>query len=179
MTFRGTLILWALVIGLGAYVWSTADHPPDGPRETAVPPGTAPILRFDPRDVEGLEIWDAGRIVRLERRGSAWQDGSGKPWPGVEVLAGLIRTLTELYPLTQVASGPASLGDYGLDPPGRWIDVRLAGRPPMRLEIGAPNPAGTAVYARRLPPGDAEILLIGSIVQWEIDKVLRAAAARH
>jgi len=110
MTFRGTLILWALVIGLGAYVWSTAGFP-DGARKAAVPPGvpaTVPILRFDPRDVEGVEIWDAGRILRLERRGTAWQDGSGKPWTGIEVLMGLIETLAELRPLTQVAPGTAA-----------------------------------------------------------------------
>jgi hypothetical protein len=181
MTFRGTLILWALVIGLGAYVWTTGG-PPDDTRKTAVPPaapGTAPILPFDPRDVEGLEIWDAGRILRLERRGNAWEDGSGQPWTDVGVLTGLIDTLAALRPLTQVTSGPASLGDYGLAPPARWVGVRLTGRPLVRLELGASNPAGTAVYARRPPPADTGILLVGSIVQWEIDKVLRAAVPKH
>lgn len=182
MTFRRTLVLWALVLGLGLYVWSTSRRtaPVEGQPAAAIPADGPPIVSLRSAAVNLLEIGAGPRIIRLERRGGTWRDTAGKEWRRVKLLEDLIDVLTELRPLTQVAPVAAPLGEYGLDPAARWVAVSIAGEAPVRIDLGQSNPAGTAIYARRVAPQDSGVLLIGSIVAWEIDKVLRAAGgARH
>jgi hypothetical protein len=183
MTLRGTLALWAAVAALGLYVWSTARQPPESARghaaSTAANAEEQPLLRFRAGDVVGIDIVTPERVLHLRRHGATWQDAGGAAWARPEPLTALIDTLGRLRPLRTIRSGPAALGDYGLDPPRQRVALHLGDSAPLTLWLGARNPAGTGVYARVSPAAAAEIVLIGAAILWEIEKVLHAADAKH
>jgi hypothetical protein len=67
----------------------------------------------------------------------------------------------------------AGLAEYGLAPAVERLRVLDdTGHELIALDIGNRNPAWTGVYARRA--GSADVLLVGSLLRWELDK-LRSA----
>jgi hypothetical protein len=67
------------------------------------------------------------------------------------------------------------LADYGLDSPRSVLELSLAAQSnPLVLEVGNQNPATTGIYAR--VDRDGPVLLAGSLLSWEIDKLLRSEA---
>jgi hypothetical protein len=127
----------------------------------------------------GIDIVTPEWALHLRRHGTTWQDAEGAAWNRPEPLAALIDTLGRLRPLRTIRSGPAALDDYGLDPPRQRVALHLEDSAPLTLWLGARNPAGTAVYARASPAAASETVLIGAAVLWEVEKVLRAAGAKH
>ena len=167
MGARSTLVLWMAVAALGAYLWLTA-----GPRGDP-PPEMHPLLPFRPEDVTVLTIVDAEGTVRLHRAESRWLDDRGHPWPAPELLHTVLETLAGAQPTAVISDDPVRLADYGLDPPRRSVTVATAGREkPLTLALGDRNPVWTAVYAR-VPP-HPRVMVVGSILLWELDKVLSA-----
>jgi hypothetical protein len=98
----------------------------------------------------------------------------------------VLETLAGTRTIASIEDVPTNLGDYGLDPPQRSITVTMrSGQPQGRgageatasltLLVGDRNPAWTGVYAR-VPPAD-RVVLIGSVLVWELDKLV--GAGRH
>jgi hypothetical protein len=103
---------------------------------------------------------------------AGWVDAAGQRWPA-DVVEATLDALTSLHPRTVVAAGDAGLAEYGLAPaPERLRVLDDTGRELVALDIGNRNPAWTGVYARR--PGESDVLLVGSLLRWELDK-LRSA----
>jgi hypothetical protein len=168
MRARSTLLLWMVVAALGAYLWHTGRSP------EVAPPETAPLIPFRPEEATALVVADAERTVRLRRAESGWLDERGRPWPAPELLHTLLEALAEARPTAMISDDPVRLADYGLDPPRRSVTVTTAatGERTLTLALGDRNPVWTGVYARR--PPDPDVVLVGSVLLWELDKVFSA-----
>jgi len=84
-----------------------------------------------------------------------------------------VDALTSLHPRIVAQVDGADLAEYGLAPAVEHLRVLDdTGHELIALDIGNRNPAWTGVYARRA--GTADVLLVGSLLRWELDK-LRSA----
>ena len=192
MTSRGTIVLWGVAVALGAYLWLTQPPARHGPEHE--PAGTTgpPLLDFRPEDVSIVVITGTEGTLALRREGLGWRDDRGFPWPSPGLLETVLETLAGTRAIAGIEDAPANPGDYGLDPP-QWSITMAVSRTPgaaagggsdphsgeapgsLTLLVGDRNPAWTGVYAR-VPPAE-RVVLIGSVLAWELDKLF--GAARH
>jgi hypothetical protein len=135
--------------------------------------------------VEGTPLLDvsADRVARLEwERGperltlvhtpAGWYDAAGHRWPG-DVVDVAIDALVSLRPRSVVEGEHVNMDEYGLAAATERLRVLDdTGRELLAMDIGNRNPAWTGNYARR--DGRDEVLLVGSLLRWELDK-LRSA----
>lgn len=173
MSARTTVLLLALVVAVGGYLWwDTARHP--GGREPragaqrqaarAGPPTQRPLLSLDPERVVRVRLSHAGSIREAERGPAGW------PAPAI---ADLLQTLAHIGVLTDIAPDAHAAADYGLDPPRATAEIFVADAPgPLLVLLGNRNPPATAVYVRTGP--DSPIALVGALVDWEFQKAFRA-----
>jgi hypothetical protein len=142
-------------------------HPPPAA------PEAAPLLTVPPAAVARVELEDGGRRLTAVRGEGGWADANGRTWRAGAV-SDLVDALGTLRPLMVVDPDPQAPADYGLGPDTPRLRVLgLDGRPVLSLELGEPNPAGTAVYAR--VAGRPEVVLIGGLLRWELAKLSAAA----
>jgi len=173
MTARGTALLVAFVGVLAGYLWAVELGPRRRTASTAVEP--PPLLAVPPAAVARVELAEGGRRTTALRGERGWTDAAGRAWPDGAV-TDLIAALGALRPLATVDPDPTAPADYGLGPGARRLELAGAdGRPLVALELGERNPAWTGLYARRA--GAPEVLLVGAVLGWEIEKLRRAAPA--
>jgi hypothetical protein len=134
---------------------------------------TGVMLALDPERVTVVEVRQATRQWRFERKAGAWTAGGTAPAPekieravedGLRFLHGSApqRTLER----SEIDGIPMS--EYGLAPPGYVVIVQPATGPSFTIEFGAVNPQGLAQYARVV--GRDGIVLLPRFVgrSWEI-----------
>lgn len=167
MSWRETARLAAVLVALAAVVWWVERH--GEPRR----PPEATLLDAPAEDMRRIELDDpTGRIV-AERSEHGWRDPAGRPWR-TDAPDDLLRALRSLRPTVLHADGEPRPEEWGFGPDAMRLRVLdAAGQAGLALEIGRRNPAWTARYARRVDR--REVLLVGAVLEWEIDK-LRASA---
>jgi hypothetical protein len=175
LTARGTGLLLAVCAALIGYLWLFELRPRQGGAPAA--PEAAPLLPVAPAAVARVEVEERGRRLTALRGEDGWSDPSGRPWR-TDAVADLVATLGSLRPVMVVDPRPHDPSDYGLGASARRLEVATTadGRPVLALEVGERNPAWTGLYARR--GGHPEVLLIGAVLGWELDKVWRGAPAK-
>jgi len=167
MTVRGTAVLVLLATALavltflegGPVIPSPAPPVPEG--APLLDAGTAPVARLE---------WERGadRLI-LVRTPAGWNDAAGQPWPD-DVVHAVLDALASLRPRTVAPANAGDLAQYGLAPaPERLRVLDDTSRELLALDIGNRNPAWTGVYVR--PIGADEVLLAGSLLRWELDKL--------
>ena len=181
MGWRSTIVLAALVIVVGAYLWFTGMPTPPSDRPGSMQ-GQRPsadsvqalrkLLVFEPIDVVDLQIQRAGHTRSVQRQNGTWQGTDDPP-----IIDDFLHTLSELRVLMDISASAQPLADYGLDPPLGVIVLHLSGQAePLVLQIGERNPATTGVYVR-IGEGGA-VVLAGALVEWEFDKLFKRLGAR-
>jgi Domain of unknown function (DUF4340) len=173
MTLRGTAGLLVVATALLAIVW--VDRAPIIPQRPLPTPDTPPLLDAPIASVSRLE-WerDSDRLT-LVRTPAGWHDAAGHPWPA-DVVAVALDALASLHPYAVVAGEPVDLAQYGLAPANERLRVLDdTGNTLLALDIGNRNPAWTGSYARRA--GRPEVLLVGALLRWELDKLRSARDA--
>jgi hypothetical protein len=172
VTTRGTLGLVGVLILVAVCLALEVHRLRSGPA-----PDTEPLLASGPAAVTTLELSTARQRIAAVRHADGWQDADGKRWPATPV-RDVVDTLAGLRPVMVVDPDPPDAAEYGLA--GDATHLRLAGADGttlLDLELGERNPAGTGVYARR--GGRREVLLVGAILTWELDKLRAAAPSRN
>jgi hypothetical protein len=157
MTVRGTLVLAAVLATLLAYLVVT--RPPSGPsrgRTMLTPPLGA---------ATAVEILRGAEATRFIRRDGTWSPPGG---------ADLVDALASLEVLDVVEDTPSDPSTYGLGADALRLRVTSDDGELVALEVGATNPAETAVYVRRI--GSAPVLLVGALLRWELEKIRRVAS---
>jgi hypothetical protein len=167
MSTRGTVLLVGVLVVLAGWLWLVELGTPPGPVS-----GSAPLLAA-PARVARVELEHGTRRVVALRRDGGWTDASGRPWRG-DVVPDVLATLATLAPVMVVDDAPHAAVDYGLAPPARRLRLATdAAAPVLDLEIGEPNPAATGLYARLA--GRREVVLVGALLGWELEKLASAA----
>ncbi len=170
---RRTLLLLLLVaIGAAALVVVEAPHRPTarelvrGPRLLKVP---AKAIR------EITAVFDDRRFTAT-RTPQGWQlDGAPASRGVAEALDDMVATMIDLRAIDAFRAD--GLAQFGLEPPQGSIAVVTA-RGTRRIELGAFNAAGSAIYARR--DGDQRIFQVGVFLPSALERVLyqRDSASR-
>src|SRR5262249_25008175 len=170
MTVRGTLGLIGVAAALLILVLGDKRaFIPERPLPT--PEGT-PLLDVSADRVARLEWGRGPERLTLMHTSAGWYDAAGHPWPG-DVVDVALDALVSLRPRSVVEGEHVNMDEYGLA--GSTERLRVldgTGRELLAMDIGNRNPAWTGNYARR--DGRDEVLLVGSLLRWELDK-LRSA----
>jgi hypothetical protein len=170
MTVRGTAGLVAAALALLVVVWIDGrEILPVRPLPT---PDAPPLLSAPLDSVSRIEWERDGDRLTLVRTPAGWHDAAGHLWPG-DVVDVALDALASLHPRTVAATSGLDLAEYGLSPAVERLRVLDdTSREVLAMDIGNRNPAWTGNYARR--DGGEEVLLVGSLLRWELDK-LRSA----
>jgi Domain of unknown function (DUF4340) len=161
---RTTVGLASLFVGLLAWIW-LVERPPAAP---TIP--EAPFLLNEPGQRIGrVEFTGRTGLITATRVANDWLDGKGRPWPH-DAVTDLLATLRTLRPLRTIVPEAGESARYGLGQ-RRLRIVLHDGSVALDLELGTINPAQTALYARTT--GQTEIVLIGTVLEWELSKVER------
>jgi hypothetical protein len=86
----------------------------------------------------------------------------------------LVDALASLEVLDVLEAEPSDPATYGFGADALRLRVLSDHAELLALEIGATNPAETAVYVRRI--GNAPVLLVGALLRWELEKLRRVAS---
>ena len=144
----------------------TADGPPDRPPRSRVLAVTADAI-------QELRIERGGREVVLRRDGGSWTvttpPNAGVP---VDLIRAFVAAVVEAEEIDRVGDGGREPATFGLDERATRITIALEGGRQDVLLLGALNPTGTAVYARRA--GAPDVLLVGRAVLYYEDLILHA-----
>jgi len=174
LTGRATAVLLGVLTVLVAYLWLVELRPRQ--REPVAASAEPALLTVPPDAVARIDLEEGGRVLTALRTADRWTDGAGRPWRD-DTIADLVGTLGSLRPVMIVDEAPHEPAEYGLGPGASRLAVATAsGRPALVLELGDRNPASTGIYARR--DGRPEVMLLGGILTWELDK-LRSADPAH
>ena len=170
MTVRGTVILVLLATALASFTW--LGQAPIVPRPAPPVPEEPALIEAQPAQIARLE-WERGADrLTLVHTPAGWVDAAGQRWPS-DAVDVAVDALTSLHPRIVGQAEGAGLAEYGLAPAVEHLRVLDdTGHELIALDIGNRNPAWTGVYARRA--GTADVLLVGSLLRWELDK-LRSA----
>jgi len=162
---RRTLGL-AVLAALGA-VLVLLVRPPTRPTGRAAVRGHR-VVRVPAAAVVRVELAHAGETLRARRIPGGWEVDGRPAAPGVvDALADLVGLLTSLRAIDVFRARDGAT--YGLDRPRSQIVVATPRRT-VALDLGDPNSAGSAFYARRA--GDPRVLLLGTTVASALERVL-------
>ncbi len=159
MTVRGTLALAAVFVALACYVWLSRTLPTsDGAMETRL---TGPLDA-----ATSVEMTRGTATARFMRRDGSWSA------PGVD---DLLQALGSLQVLGVIDPSPSDPESYGLGADALRLRVTGDRGELAAIDVGSMNPAGTGVYVRQA--GRPPVLLVGALLQWELEKLRRVASA--
>jgi hypothetical protein len=165
MTWRRAAAYW---IGFGALLvfYMTAV------REAEPPPAAhlnrAAFLTISEAAVTGLEVRRDDTVVRCQRADDRWHvtEPAHASAPS-DLIAALVSNLAQLRDVEVVDEGKGNLASFGLDPPASRVVLSRSDGPPIELELGAANPAGTAIYAQHTD--SPRVYLVGLNVRYYED----------
>jgi hypothetical protein len=134
------------------------------------------IFPFQSDDVTRIEIAFEGQQLVGLRTPEGWKrEGDEKPLPSAAV-DDFLGNMAKIVDLGEVEGGAEQLSEYGLEPPRAHISIQLKDREKYTLVFGKNNPVNTSLYAR--VNNAPQIILIGSVISWDIRKLLMAAASQ-
>jgi hypothetical protein len=180
VTARGTALLVGILLALVTYIWIAEVEPRRRVTARQVRQETdtsmAALLPEPPGAVARVALEEHGARLTAVRRERAWVDEHGRAWSG-DAVSGLVAALGSLRPVMVVESDPVEPGEYGFGPDAVRLEVSAeGGRRLLALELGQQNPSSTGVYARI--GGQREVVLVGALLRWELDKLREAAPRR-
>jgi len=148
VSFRVRLAAACAALAVLAAVFVLGLLLPEGGREARVDEALLLPLSY-PAEIVEIQIQRAGGALALRRTEGGWEAREGeRVWPAsderVEALAGLLAGLRQGR---LVSRDPARRGELGLEPGSLLVLRRAAGRPELRLRVGARAPSGQEDYA--------------------------------
>lgn len=130
----------------------------------------AHLIQIPKTAITGVTVVSAKGTVELTRRDPThWDVTRPLHVPAATFVVGdLLDTMTSLVPQSTVRGAGRDLALYGLDKPVVRLTLQASGGKTATLEIGAPSPVATALYARVVP--GAAIYLVDSALKDTLSK---------
>jgi len=165
---RSFLVLLAVAIGLGAYIYFVESG--REPAGASVVPGEKVFSVQTGTIEEVLVQGTSGETTRVRRSGDGWQIVEPATLDAdTSAVSSLVSTLESLESERTVDENPASVEPYGLEPPRLSVAFKVAGdAAEHRLLIGERTPTGSDLYARVV--GDPKLILIASYIEDSLNK---------
>lgn len=141
---KSTLVLLAVLLGLGGYIYSTWNE------DSAVSEENRVFASLDADDVQSVTVRsESGETTTVERSGDSWQITSPITAPASTTEAsGLASTLSALDRVRTIEEAPSNLAEFGLAPPR--VTVEFKGQSQSGgLLIGNKTSTGQNLYAKR------------------------------
>ncbi len=163
MRLRTTLILFAVLLGLGAYVyWIELPHAEQESKKKN-------LFDFKVDDVSHLDLIYADREISLDRSGETWHitkplDAKADP----VAVRGVLNSISDCEVKKELADADSDPAIYGLDKPFVTVKVRLGDRELPAVAVGKNTPVGFNTYIQKLD--DKKVLLTNASFRSGIDK---------
>jgi hypothetical protein len=159
---RSLLVLVALAVGLGAYIYFVERErdPSDAPETREK------VITVESSAVEEVEIRSAsGQTTTLKKAGTDWQVVAPVTAPAdSSTVESLLSSLATLEIQRVVEETPAALAPFGLEPPRFSVAFRTAGSTtPQRINFGNKTPTGSDLYARL--DGQPRLFVVASYLE--------------
>lgn len=120
-----------------------------------------PLLEFEPREVDAVEISSLEARFRLEKReDGSWFLGDGETGEAdPRQVTDLLKALADARAERVVEENAEDLERYELDPPALTARIEVSGRDaPIGVELGRPSPVAWQRYAAR--EGTRRVVLV-------------------
>ena len=169
MTWRRAALYWAVFLALAAYYMVAVRESPEPVAHLT----RAAFLSIPGEDIDGLELRRGDAVVRCRRTNGRWEvtAPADRTVPS-DLVEALVANLTQLPDVEVVAADSSALGEFGLQAAQSEMTLLRTGQAPVRVRLGAHNPAGTAVYAQR--NDSPRVFLIGLNVRYYEDLLFEA-----
>ena len=164
---KSLLILLALALGLGAYIYFVEMRREPGDATPKKPE----VFTVDTEKIEEVEVRSAtGDVTTLKKNGALWTIVGPEKLDADEAeITSVISTLKSLEVQRTLDEKPASVAAYGLEPPRITVAFRAGGESAtQRLQIGNKTPTGGDLYAR--VEGQPRLFLISSYLEDSLNK---------
>ena len=173
MRWRQVVVLYLVLAALAAEYWLVERR-----REPPAPgrPARQRFLALGPGALREIRLLRGGRTIVSRRAGDHWTviEPAGAAIPP-DLIAAFTDALVGAEEIEVVDGAGTDPRPYGLDEAAGRIEIVGDAGDPVVVTIGATNPTGTAVYARRA--GAPAIVLIGRNVRYYEDLIFQALAA--
>ncbi len=166
MNWKTIVALLVLVLGFGGYFYY--DTYWLAPAREKAESSKGRLWSIEPKDVEALTIKRQADTLRLKRVDNGWEmiepvKARGDRGPIDEVVTSLATVRVD----REVASSPAKLAEFGLDPAAAEVRLEVKGQPePLVLLVGAKSPTGAWVYAKE--GGKSTVLTLSEITARDV-----------
>ena len=164
---KSTLVLFLVLIGLGAYIYFVDSKQPLGEAEKR----DKVFSSVSSDDIEELEIKaEDGEKTRLKKADGKWTivDPVNADTDGGEI-SSITGSLIDTEVQRVVEESPKDLKAFGLDPPRLEVGLRTKGQTEFkRLQIGSKTPTGSDLYART--PDKPRVFLVSSFLDGTFNK---------
>lgn len=144
---RSLLILLAVLLGLGAYIYFVESKKPQGDAAETKPK----VFAVDADKIAELSVQPAGgERITVRKNGGIWEITEPVAGPADETeVVGITTSLASLENERVVDENPTDLKQYGLAEPRVVVGFKAGGdRDVRRLLIGDKTPTGGEVYAK-------------------------------
>lgn len=169
---RRVVILGLLACILGGYAYVTTPEKKtlgaDAAKKTE-----RPVLDFLSDKVTQLTVAFEGKQLVCQRTPQGWVEPSSGAPLRQDAVDDFLANLHKLLHLGEV-EGDDRLGeDFGLKPPVARVSLQIEGESPRTLALGKNNPVQSSLYAQvnEAP----QIVLVGSVIVWDMRKLFSAA----
>lgn len=169
---RRLVFLTAVALALGGYAYLTTPETRQTAGETAF---EHRVLDFDPQAVLRVEVVHEGDSLVCRRTPGGWKVEPAMRAVRAGGMTDFLHNLADLVVVGEVAGGSETLLEYGLRHPSARISLYFEEADSHTLALGIHNPVHTSLYAQ---VNDApRVILVGSVVLWEIRKLFLAAGS--
>lgn len=147
MRWQTTAAFAVILIALGAFYYVYEIR--QGPEREKLEGRKGRVFTAEPADVTRVQLQRPDGTVELSREGTGWQmQAPLKTSADRAVVDETVSTVVMAKMDREVASAPATLGEFGLDKPAASVDVTLKDGKHLALLLGGKNPTGVWVYAK-------------------------------
>jgi len=167
---RSTILLVAVLAGLGAYIYFVTWKLPEGGATDAKKLEKV-FAGYEADKVEEIKVMSAaGDATTLRKEGGVWQ--VTQPITAVaseSEVSGITSALGQMEVGRVVDENPTNLNDYGLSNPRIQIDFKAAGdKDYKKLLVGDKSPTGSDIFAKR--NDDKQVFLIPSFQETSFNR---------
>ncbi len=171
MKLRGLLISAILLAGLAGTLYFV-ERKKDKAGESSTTKTEDKLFNVKSEEIQRITLQPAsGEKVRLERAGDKWKIVEPREMPADDAaVSTMLGTLSSLYASETVEEKPASLKDFGLEPPAATVEFATKSGAKHTLLLGENAPAGGSVYAKAV--SQPKVVVVASYVKGDLGKSL-------